>query len=138
MAVKITMLITSAIQENTKVATFSEEIHRRLKRSLMALSRSHVEDDLEAMVYSVEWRRRVSKSSLLGYRILDKARLGKTQRIWLGHETCLKRRVQKLFGKSTCFNQVRNQRKLGQGENPECQRTKIYSGRRQALSLIHI
>ena len=54
----------------------------------MALSKSHVEeilvdymDDLEAMVYSVEWRRRVLKSSLLGYRrILDKTRLGKTQR----------------------------------------------------------
>ena len=36
MADKITMLTTSAIQENTKVATVSEEIHRRLKRSLMA------------------------------------------------------------------------------------------------------
>ena len=36
MAAKTLMLTTSAIQENTKVATVSEEIHRRLKRSLMA------------------------------------------------------------------------------------------------------
>ena len=56
------------------------------------------------------------KSSLLGYRrILDKARLGKTQRNWFGHETCLKRRVQKLFGKSTCFNQVREPKETGTG-----------------------
>ena len=73
-------------------------------------------DDLEAIVYSVEWRRRVLMSSLLGYRrILDKARLGKTRRNRLGHETCLKRRVQKLFGKSTCFNQVRKPKKTGTG-----------------------
>ena len=92
-------------------------------------------DDLEAMVYSVEWRRRVLKSSLLGYRrILDKARLGKTQRNWLGHEKCLKRRVQKLFGKSTCFNQGNWDR----GENPECQRTKIYVGRRKASKVCNV
>ena len=36
MAAKIMMLRRSAIQKNTKVATVSEEIHRRLKRSLMA------------------------------------------------------------------------------------------------------
>ena len=73
-------------------------------------------DDLEAMVYSVEWRRRVLKSSLLGYRrILDKARLGKTQRNWLGHETCLKSRVQKLFGKSTCLNQVKEAKETETG-----------------------
>ena len=34
MAAKIMMLSTSAIQENTKVATVSEEIHRRLKKEL--------------------------------------------------------------------------------------------------------
>ena len=128
MAAKTLMLTTSAIQENTKVATVSEEIHRRLKRSLMALSRSHVEeilldymDDLEAMVYSVEWRRRVLKSSLLGYRrILEKARLGKTQRKWLGHETCLKRRVKIFLVNLPASIKLGKQRKLGQGENLKC------------------
>ena len=36
MAAKIMMVRRSAIQKNTKVATVSEEIHRRLQRSLMA------------------------------------------------------------------------------------------------------
>ena len=60
MAAKITMLARSALPSNTKVATASAEILRRIKRSSTALSQEEVEkilvdymDDLCGMGYGL-------------------------------------------------------------------------------------
>ena len=110
MAAKLTILSRSAIPTNTKVSTASEEILRRLKRSSTALGQDEIEeilinymDELAGMGFTMEWRQKVLRSSLLGYRrILFKATKG-SRRNSLGECTRLKRRVQKLCGPSTWF-----------------------------------
>ena len=112
MAAKLTMLARSALPSNTKVATASAEILRRIKRSSTALSQGDVEkilvdymDDLCGMGYGLEWRKRVLTSAMVGYkRILYKESVGNGRRNRLGACTLLKRRVQKLCGPRTWFN----------------------------------
>ena len=75
MAARLTMLSRSALSNNSKVATVSAEVVRRLKRTSTAISRTKYEeilmgymDDLAGMGYGCEWRLRVLRSAMLGYR----------------------------------------------------------------------
>ena len=105
------MLARSAIPEGSKVATVSAEIIRRLKRTSTYLGTGVFEqiirkymDDLAAMGFSHQWRKRVLTSTMTGYRrILYRESQGTTPRNRLGKDTALARRVRKLCGKSTWF-----------------------------------
>ena len=75
MAATLTMLARSAIAEGTKVATASAEIQRRLKRTSTYLSTGTHErilrkymDDLAAMGFPHQWRRKVLTGAMKGYR----------------------------------------------------------------------
>ena len=99
MSAKLTMLARSALPNNCKVATASAEVLRRLKRTSTALSQETVErilmdymDDLCGMGYGLDWRTRVLRSTLVGYkRILSRDSKGGIRRNRLGKCTMLKR-----------------------------------------------
>ena len=111
MAATLTMLARSAIPEGSKVATVSAEIIRRLKRTSTFLGTGVFEqiirkymDDLAAMGFSHQWRKKVLTSTMTGYRrILYRESQGTTPRNRLGKDTALARRVKRLCGKSTWF-----------------------------------
>ena len=113
MSSKLTMLARSALSNNCKVSTASAEVLRRLKRTSTALNQETVEqilkdymDDLCGMGYGLEWRIRVLRSTLIGYkRILHRESKGSTRRNRLGQCTLMKRRIQKLCGAKTWFQQ---------------------------------
>ena len=117
MASRLTMLARSALQNNSKVATASAEITRCLKRTSTALGMRENEvvlmrymDELAGMGFGTEWRSRVLRSALLGYRrILYNETVGKTRRNRLSACTAIKRRVQKLCGSNTWFKQSSNE-----------------------------
>ena len=66
--------------ESVKVATFSNEILRRLKTSDTEVSQTEMEeiliqlmDDLTAIGYTQEWKEKVLRAAMLGYmRLLKK------------------------------------------------------------------
>ena len=92
--------------EAMKIATFSNEILRRLKTTHAGLDQKEVEsilgelmDDLSAMGYQLEWREKVLRSALVGYmRIPDKVKKGITSRNRKGSQTLNTRRFKKLVG----------------------------------------
>ena len=108
---KLTILKRSAQPENMKVATMSLEITRRMKTSSEYLPKSVFEDilvtfmdELSAMGYPLEWRRKVLQSSMKGYmRVLRKVEEGTTTRNREGYATKSHRRFKKLCGKTEWF-----------------------------------
>ena len=85
----LTILHRSAMPQSVKIATFSNEVLRRLKTTHVGLDQEEVEsilvalmDDLTEMgYYKLEWRENILKASVTGYmRILNKVRLGETAR----------------------------------------------------------
>ena len=93
------MLARSAIAEGTKVATASAEIQRRLKRTSTYLGTGTHEtilrkymDDLAAMGFPHQWRKKVLTGAMKGYRrILFREAQGTTTRNGLGQETAVAR-----------------------------------------------
>ena len=81
----LTILQRSAMPEGTKVATFSNEVTRRLKTSSTSLSRTTMEKilgdllgNLEGMGYGEQWRTKVLRGAMTGYtRILAKCPKGR-------------------------------------------------------------
>ena len=103
----LTILHRSAMPQSVKIATFSNEVLRRLKTTHVGLDQEEVEsilvalmDDLTEMgYYKLEWRENILKASVTGYmRILNKVRLGETARNRKGAATRKTRRFQKLIG----------------------------------------
>ena len=92
--------------ENTKVATFSSELLRRLRMTNTGLSRNTNEgilmdymDNMEGMGYSTTWRTKVLRSTMIGYcRILGKIESGEMQRNRKGAATMMNRRFKSLVG----------------------------------------
>ena len=126
------MLARSAIAEGTKIATASSEILRRLKRTSTMVGTDRFEaiirkymDDLAAMGFNHQWRKKVLGGAMTGYRrILFREAQGTTSRNRLGGETAVARRVRKLCGKTTWFTKKKVvtpevQRKMGRkGRTP--------------------
>ena len=102
----LTILQRSAMPEGTKVATFSNEVTRRLKTSSTSLSRTTMEnilgellDNLGGMGYGEQWRTKVLRGAMTGYtRILHKVTKGETSRNRKGAETLTNRRFKALVG----------------------------------------
>ena len=88
------------------MATFSNELLRRIKTTQLGVSQEDLEeilkelmDDLTAMGYTSEWREKVLKAATVGYmRILDKVSKGEGPRNRRGSETLMARRFKKLIG----------------------------------------
>ena len=82
LASPLTILQRSAMPESVKVATFTQEILRRLKCTSTGVSQDQTEDilldfmsELEAMGYPLEWRLKIFRKAMIGYtRILSKAK----------------------------------------------------------------
>ena len=74
--------------ESIKVATFSNEILRRLKTTHMEANQEDCErilielmDNLAAMGYTEEWREKVMRAAIIGYmRLLERVRKGEIPR----------------------------------------------------------
>ena len=106
MANPLTILKRSVMPEGVKVALFSNEILRRLKTTSTLLSSWEFEsvlnnfmDNLDTMGYKVEWRKKILRSSLVGYmRILDKVEKGETTRNRKGDVTLMSRRFKRILG----------------------------------------
>ena len=113
MANPLTMLRRSAVPEGTKVATVSQEILRRWRNTSLGVGRKKVEqvtkeymDNLAAMGYPWEWRNKVLQKALTGYmRLLARVESGGVTRNRKGSQTRVKRRYNKLVGKSDWFRQ---------------------------------
>merc|ERR1711954_579420 len=130
MATPYTILRRSAIPENTKVATMSAEISRRLKRTSTLLSKEDNKviirefvDSLLAMGYPTEWIRKVLEGAMKGYmRVLKLVQEGKLTRNRSAADTALQRRFGKVCGSQSWF-------KVGKEKEKENTRTR--PGRRQ-------
>ena len=102
----LTMLRRSAMPESTKVATTASEILRRWKCTSENLGSDSFEritvrymDNLAAMGYPLEWRRRVLATTLTGYmRVLRKCKEKGESRNRFGAMTFQKRRFRKTVG----------------------------------------
>ena len=93
------------------MATFSNEIQRRLKTTSTALGATtneniigEVMDNLQAMCYSEVWRSRVLRGAITGYsRVLHKVTKGDTSRNRKGAERLVSRRFKALVGSKDWF-----------------------------------
>ena len=117
MANPMTILQRSAMPENVKVATISNEILRRLKCSSTALSKRTMETviseymgNLEGMGYTPEWRTKVLKAAIIGYtRVLGKVSRGETSRNRKGAETLMARRFKSLVGNKDWYRVLKEE-----------------------------
>ena len=132
----ITILKHTAMPESKKVATFSNEILRRLKTTHVEVSQTEMEgtimtlmDELSAMGYAQEWKEKVLRAALIGYmRILEKVRKKEAPRNRKGAETLTSRRFKKLMGNQEWFR-IDN----GKPDTWEIQEPWDNSGKRKSL-----
>ena len=105
------ILKRSALPEQVKVTTATQELLRRWKTSSLEVDTEEMEkittrymDNLMAMGYTLEWRVKVLKSALVGYqRILFKVDHDGIRRNRKGVDTHQKRRFRKLCGQAEWY-----------------------------------